>query len=183
MDDLTPLLLALLLVSFVWFTFRWATRITLSEKKVFDLYKLDRDEYRLASTDLSNSKHKVKLTTDNAVGEPDALFISNCGKAAVVGEYKHRKFRGVVRYREYYQVMLYIGGALNIKGVRETCGLLRFKDGLVKITFNQNLFYMLESAAIELKRTSKSWKPVNKKPLHKRKGFPVNRVPFKLVVN
>ncbi len=183
MLETTTLFYSLILGMLLWPIIRWAGQRKLSTNKVFALYRVKKSEFRLVGTDLGNSTFRKKLFTKSTVGEPDAVFVSMDERRAIVGEYKERNFRGVVRYREYYQVMLYIAGALNMKDVDEAWGLLRYRDGLVRIKYNKRLSDMLEEMAFELKRSSKRWKPVVKTPLHERKGFKVNKIGFKLVVD
>jgi hypothetical protein len=156
----------------------WAFRRRFNSSKVFSTFSLSHIFYTLTSSDLGGSKasREYLLSNHTCVGMPDAEFrkkrylkffpINNY----VVGEYKNRYFRGVVRYREYYQVMLYIGLAGEKYNTTSVYGLLAFKDKVIKINFDKKLYNSLLSLKSEYYEVKDRWNGSQFIALHERSG-------------
>ncbi len=95
--------LGLLVLAVWWFVGAYRAR-----QSVYELFGIDPRIYRLIATDLGGRK-TVYLRHNQLVGAADALFVSRHGRDGIVGEYKSRRHRGVMRRRERYQVTLYQG--------------------------------------------------------------------------
>lgn len=126
-------------------------------------------EWSLISTDLGRGHaRRRRLYGFGVAGEPDAVFRGKQTGQLVVGEYKNRLFKGYVRRREYYQVILYIGLTRNAYQSTNVVGVLSFKDTRVEIAHNEPLFRALIGMRGEVVDSLKRRKPINQSPLHKR---------------
>lgn len=137
----------LLSALFVYFYFRNESR-----SRNYLLFKLKVRDYVLIGCDLNRQKIKLKLSHAGCFGLPDCVFKSRKGKEIIIGEYKSRKFKGFVRLREYYQVILYMGIAGSRFPGYKILGRIRFSDQLIHIDFSADVYEALLDLKYEAER-------------------------------
>lgn len=153
-----------------------ALYLTLKAKAPLDIYKqfsLSATQWVIIGTDLGTGHPRKRLSALGIAGEPDAIFRGKRTGQIVIGEFKNRLYKGFVRRREYYQVMLYIGLAREAFKESNVVGLLSFRDGCVQIPFDEQLFRALVAIRTEVPISLKNRKPQDSRPLHKRMGITV----------
>ncbi|MBM5458994.1 hypothetical protein H8F21_15610 [Pseudomonas sp. P66] len=145
--------------------------LALKAKAPRDIYKqfsLPANQWTIVGTDLGKGHPRKRLSALGVGGEPDAIFKGNRTGQIVVGEFKNRKYKGYVRRREYYQVILYIGLAREVFRASNVRGVLSFKDQCVQVPFDEALFQALIGIRAEVPISLKNRKPKDSRPLHKR---------------
>lgn len=143
------LIIAILAGYAVW-AFHRGKRLAKSE--LFTKFELDLAEYQLISTDLGDEHPKVFLSTQDIVGVADAMFRSRRHPVLVVGEAKSRRYRGRMRRREYYQMILYLGAARRQFPRLRVTGRLSYADAVVPVEFDEDTFRKLLSMVPELRQ-------------------------------
>ena len=135
----------------------------------------------MIGSDLGSIKKKIILRTFFCFGEADAVFKTRLFGRYVIGEYKHRVYKGKIRYREYYQTMLYMGAAQSTFKTKNVIGYLRFRNETVRIKFEPIVYEALQRKAKELNKFNKNNLYTKPQPLHVELGssFPITR--FKLI--
>ena len=130
-------------------------------------YGLSPGRFELLATDHADRKY-ARFSASNVAGIPDTLFKDRGDGSLVVGEFKNRTYRGSVLYRDYYQVVLYIGLVLDAYPGSKVTGVLAFKNHRVKVFFGRDIYLSLLEMRSEVLSSMKQGKPVNPAPLHKR---------------
>jgi len=143
----------------------WSARH--SRRQLFTTFSLDPHAYRLLGTDLGGRK-PLYLRLGVLRGAPDAAFVSKTNKHGVIGEYKSRRYRGFVRWRERYQCLLYMGMFKEQHNLTRVCAVLRFADQCVEIDFDEDMFHRLVGLCPEFQCARKRWRAPNHMPRHKR---------------
>ena len=146
----TIVLIIACVVGFAVLAFRRGKR--LAETELFTKFELDAAEYRLISTDLGGEDPKVFLSAEDIVGVADAMFRSRRHPVLVVGEAKSRRYRGRMRRREYYQMILYLGAARRQFPRLRATGRLSYADAVVPVEFDEATFRQLLSMVPELRQ-------------------------------
>ena len=121
---------------------RWARS---RSREVHRLFGLDPRTWHLVACDIGgHQKSGEALFHAGAriAGRPDALFRGPGGQW-VVGEYKHRAYRGRVRARERYQVLLYMGIVREVHRTNQVRGLIRYRDRMIEIHWDEPLWRWL----------------------------------------
>lgn len=145
-------------------------------KQIYGLFGLRESDYELLSSDLGKGHPRKRLGGHGLGGESDAIFRGKRTGQIVVGEFKNRKHKGLVRRREYYQVILYIGLARQTFGSQNVVGLLAFNDARVEIPFDANVFNALVGLRGEVLTSLSRKKAQDARPLHRRiRVAPQNR--------
>jgi hypothetical protein len=150
--------------------------LALKAKAPLDIYKqfsLPATQWVILASDLGKGHPRKTLSAFGVSGETDAIFRGNRTGQIVIGEFKNRMYKGFVRRREYYQVMLYIGLAREVFKQPNVVGVLSFRDECVQIPFDEPLFRALVAIRTEVPISLKNRKPQDSRPLHKRMGISV----------
>lgn len=143
---------------------------------IYRKFGLKPGEWELLSSDLGKGHARSRIGAYGVAGEPDALFRGARTGQVVVGEFKNRRYRGFVRRREFYQVILYVGLAREALGATNVVGILAFNDSCVEIAHDEQLFRALIALRGEVLGSLKRRSPINDRPLHKRMSVtPRNR--------
>ncbi len=124
--------------------------------------------HRLISTDLGESKGRLKLARLGINGIPDAVFQAIMGKEILVGEFKSRKYRNQVRLHELYQIQLYLGHIQAIYPDHKVVGCLAYADGRVRVNFDKAVYEALLGLRDEYWITVRYKRVADSRPLHKR---------------
>ena len=119
-------------------------------------------------SDLGGNKNPYYINKREVNGAPDAVFFDWLRLTFVVGEYKSRSYNNKIKWRENFQVILYIG--LLPPWFFPRCkGYIAYGCGnVVKIHYTSRVFRKLMKLKGELRTAKKNWKPVNNTPLQKR---------------
>lgn len=166
------IILAIVAAAVLLFLF-WKKGAPLEIAKVFGL---DTANHEIISSDLGQGHARKRLYGFNLAGEPDAILRSKRTGQIVIGEFKNRKYKGYVRRREYYQVILYIGLARLAFSTENVVAILAFNDARVEISFDQDVFNALKAMRNEVIISLSAGKATDKRPLHKRMSInPRNR--------
>jgi hypothetical protein len=136
--------------------------------QIFSLFNLSEGKYELVSSDLGKGHPRRRLGGFGLGGEPDAIFKGKRTGQIVVGEYKNRKHKGLVRRREFFQVQLYLGLIRESFGTQNVVGILAFNDGLVQIAYDHEVFLALVGLRGEVLTSLQKKKAQDKRPLHRR---------------
>ena len=145
----------------------WARR-AVQRRSAFRLFDLSARQFRLLGTDIAGSTRPLYLRFKQLVGAPDAGFISRDKQQGFIGEYKSRDYKGYVKHRERYQVILYMGMLKNRYGLAQVSGAIRYRDHLEPITFDPSLFDQLLALQAEYRSVIQGWQIQNDKPLYQR---------------
>lgn len=157
-------LAAVLLVTLAALWLFWPFRSRKSE--LHDVFGVS-GAYELHSADMGGRKGKY-IHARGVGGVPDALFVNQRMRRALVGEYKSRRHGGQVRSRERYQVVLYVGILKALHPKWEIEGVLAYSDGLVKVRHDAAEFEQLLKVVPELREVERSWRVVDQRPLSER---------------
>lgn len=136
--------------------------------EIYARFGVSSASHKLLSTDLGKAGGSIKLARFGINGIPDAVFEALTGKLILVGEFKSRKYRGVVKLYELYQLMLYMGHLQGRYPNNTIVGCLAYADERVEVKFDPALYQALVELREEYWQTVKRRKPVNPVPLHKR---------------
>lgn len=136
-----------------------------SDRVILNKFDLASEHYYIIGTDLGGRDNKIFLRFLPIIGAPDAVFRGKSNKRVIVGEFKGRKFRGIVRLYEYYQIMLYLGMARKTYK-KEVAGKLAFTDKVLDIEFDPATFEALVNLA---RKYENGYVP--DQPLHKMVGL------------
>ncbi len=139
-----------------------------AQNEVHAKFGLSPATYRIVSSDLGDSSPRKRLYGRGVAGEPDALFLGASQSHMVVGEFKSRKYKGYVRPREFYQISLYLGLALQHHRPKTISGVLAYADHRVEVEFDAEVYAALIDLRPELLSSLKHRSPVNNTPLQKR---------------
>lgn len=145
--------------------------LILKAKAPHDIYRqfaLPAAQWAIVSCDLGKGHPRKRLGAFGVGGDPDAIFRSSRSGQIAVGEFKNRKYRGYVRRREYYQILMYIGLARETFNTTNVVGLLSFRDECIQVTFDEGIFRALIALRSEVPISLKNNKPLDPRPLHKR---------------
>lgn len=140
--------------------------------EIAKVFGLDTADFEIISSDLGKGHPRKRLYGVNLVGEPDAILRGKRTGQIVICEFKNRKYKGYVRRREYYQVILYIGLARLAFCTENVVAVLAFNDARVEISFDQDVFNGLKAMRSEVITSLSAGKATDRRPLHKR--MPIN---------
>ncbi|MPQ69314.1 hypothetical protein [Pseudomonas sp. MWU12-2323] len=139
-----------------------------ASSEVYSRFGIRESTHKLLSTDLGKSASRIKLTRFGINGIADAVFKALSGKEILVGEFKSRKHRGIVKLYEFYQLMLYMGHLQEKYPDHMIRGCLAYADAKVSVTFDSEVYEALVSLRSEYWASVNNRGAVNTKPLHKR---------------
>jgi hypothetical protein len=119
-------------------------------------------------SDMGGNKNPYFVSGDGVHGAPDAVFFDWLRLTFVVGEYKSINHNGQVKWRENFQVILYMG--ILPPWYWPRCrGYIAYGCGnVVKIAYSRKYFNGLLKLKKELEQAKKSWVPTNTIPLQRR---------------
>ncbi len=135
---------------------------------IYSKFGMSESSHRLLSTDLGKTVSKIRLSRFGINGIPDAVFESRKAKEIIVGEFKSRKYRRMVRLVELYQITLYMGHLKSQYPKHRVRGVLAYADAKVDIDFDESVYSALIELSKEMRVALYSRKIPNSKPLHKR---------------
>jgi hypothetical protein len=139
-----------------------------ASSELYSQFGIRESTHKILSTDLGQSASRIRLSRFGINGIADAVFKAVSRKEILVGEFKSRKYRGVVKLYEFYQVMLYMGHLRDKYPDHEVKGCLAYADGMVTVFFDQDVYQALVNLRGEYWASVKKRGPVNTIPLHKR---------------
>lgn len=145
--------------------------LVLKAKAPNDIYRqfaLPASQWKIVSSDLGKGQPRKRLGAFGIGGEPDAIFRNARSSQIAVGEFKNRSYKGYVRRREYYQILLYIGLARETFNSTNVVGLLSFRDECIQVPFDEGVFRALIALRSEVPISLKNKRPIDPRPLHKR---------------
>jgi hypothetical protein len=138
--------------------------------QIFKLFQLNEALHDLVCSDLGSGHPRRRIYAMGVGGEPDAIFKVKRSGRIIVGEFKNRKHKGVVRRREFYQVHLYMGlAAINFK-TQDVVGLLAFNDQCIEIAYDHELFEALIGLRSEVLSSMYKKRAQDSRPLHRRRS-------------
>lgn len=135
---------------------------------IYSRFGVRESSHRLISTDLGESKGRLKLARLGINGIPDAVFEAVSGKEILVGEFKSRKYRDQVRLVEFYQTQLYLGHIQAMYPTHKVVGCLAYADGRVRVNFDPAVYEALLGLRDEYWITVRYKRVADSRPLHKR---------------
>jgi len=136
------------------------------DQPVFKLFSLSSSNYRLVGTDIGGRTDHAYLRSGPLGGVPDALFVNKRKRHGFIGEYKSRQNKGRPSLREKYQVILYMGMAMEKYGLIEIKGAIRYRENIVPVLFDASLYQRLRNLEGEVLLAKKKWIPLDTRPLH-----------------
>lgn len=113
--------------------------------RIYTLFGLSVFRYRLISADMGKVGRKKIYRGRDLTGAPDVVFADRLKPRIIVCEYKSRLAKNRVKKRERYQVVLYIGLLQEIYPRHRIEGRLRYRDKVVDIGFDPQLYSWLLS--------------------------------------
>ena len=160
---MTYILGALLLLALIFFVQKKSAAGAIHSR-----FGVRESTHRLISTDLGNSKGRIKLSRVGINGIADAVFESVNGNEILVGEFKSRKYRGKVKLSEFYQLMMYIGHIKALYPNHTVLGCLAYADSRVQVNFDPAVYESLVGLREEYWLTVRYKRVADSRPLHKR---------------
>lgn len=160
---MTYILGALLLLALIFFVQKKSAAGAIHSR-----FGVRESTHRLISTDLGNSKGRIKLSRFGINGIADAVFESVNGNEILVGEFKSRKYRGKVKLSEFYQLMMYIGHIKALYPNHTVLGCLAYADSRVQVNFDPAVYESLVGLREEYWLTVRYKRVADSRPLHKR---------------
>lgn len=151
--------------------------------EVFSRFGVSESTHQLLGSDLGGSTKGIRLSRYSINGMADAVFASKRAKELVVGEFKSRKYKGRVRYYEFYQVQLYMGHLAEKYPGHTIKGCLAYADGRQPVNFDPAVYEGLIAMRGEVVATLRNRKTANSVPLHKRIGVATKNNHLRLVGN
>jgi hypothetical protein len=139
-----------------------------ASNEVYSRFGVREATHRILSTDLGKSASRIKLSRFGINGIADAVFKALSGREILVGEFKSRKHRGVVKLYEFYQLMLYMGHLQEKYPEHLIKGCLAYADAKVYVAFDIAVYESLVSLRGEYWDSVIRKGAVNPTPLHKR---------------
>ena len=124
--------------------------------------------YKLLATNLKFPKRSIKLNKNKIQGSPTTLFIKSDGKTAFVCQYIQREFKGRLKVRERYQMLLFMGIAMEKYKLESIVGAIRYYDHLEFINHEPIIYKKLLNLQDEYREAIQEWKAPNDLPLFKR---------------
>lgn len=137
-------------------------------RDIFRQFSLAPGQWTIVGSDLGKGQQRQKLFAHGVAGEPDTIFKNTRTEQLLIGEFKNRNYKGYIRRREYYQIILYIGLAKAMYGTANVVGVLSFRDTCIDVPFNQDVFLALVAMRLEVPVSLKNKRPQDPRPLHKR---------------
>lgn len=146
----------------------WRGRSQFDESRIFELFRLSRDEYELVSCDMGGRSPTLLVNNGSVRGNPDAIFRHRQTRHFYVGEYKSRGFRGRMFPRELYQVTLAMGVLRERYNVNVEGGVAYGNGKVLRVHFNKELYQQLLAMVPEMRRARSRWKVIDPTPLRER---------------
>lgn len=138
------------------------------DRQIYGKFGLSASAFKLISTDLGKRKSSIRLSRYGINGIPDAVFEAKGEPLIIVGEFKSRRYKQVVRLYEFYQLTLYLGHIQRLYPNHSVQGALAYADRVVVIEFDKAVYSGLLGMSKEMRSSMASKKIVSSEPLHKR---------------
>lgn len=145
----------------------WLRRFLL-RRKLFKICSVPMSSYRLLGTTQLWLGHPVTLTKNNLRGTPSTIFLKKNGKSAYVCHFNPRYFKGRVKVRERYQMLLFMGLVKEIYKPEIIQGAICYRDHLEAIKFEPVIYKQLLDLREEYSEAITEWKAPNVRPLFNR---------------
>ena len=159
----------LFVVAFTSAFILWWLRNILLKRTLFKLCGVPRSEYRLLGTNLIWPIHTIRLSHNNLVGIPSAVFLKKDGKACYVCQYNPRYFNGRIKVRERYQMLLLMGLIQEEYEFEAVQGAILYnRDHLELIKYEPVVYKQLLDLQDEYNQAIQEWVPPNVRPLFNR---------------
>ncbi len=146
----------------------WIVRSFFIKLALFKLCGVPTSSYHLKGTNLIWSKHSIKLTKNKLYGNPSTIFKEKNGKSVYVCQYNPRGFKGMPKVRERYQMLLFMGIAMDKFKTESVEGAIRYHDHLEFIKYDPIIYKKLLNLEVEYKEATQEWKAPDERPLFKR---------------
>lgn len=137
--------------------------------RVMRMFGLQGGDWQVVGGDIRGIRPRVFLRSRSVTGAPDAVFRCHSRGLIVVGELKSRRYRGRLRWREYFQVQLYAHLARRRWRRWDVLIRLRFADAIVDVAPDAKVAEALENLAPELRSARANWTPERPTPLQERR--------------
>ena len=148
--------------------FFWMVRSFFIRRALFKLCGVPTSSYRLLGTNLTFPKKTIKLRKERLYGTPSTVFLKKNGKTAYVCQYNPRDFKGKPKVRERYQMLLFMGIAMEECKLDNIKGAIRYHDHLEFIKFDPVIYNKLLELQNEYGKALQEWKAPDDRPLFSR---------------
>lgn len=145
----------------------WLRRLLL-RRKLFRICGVSTSDYRLVGTTLLWFGHPVRLQKPGLRGRPSTFFLSRNRKSAYICHFNPRFFNGRVKVRERYQMLLYMGLAMDIFKLETIQAAIHYQDHLEAIHYEPDIYQQLLDLRQEYHDAIKEWNAPNVRPLFNR---------------
>lgn len=132
------------------------------------VFCLPREQWTVIGGDIGSIAKPIHLHGQQSAGTPDALFEHVDGHALLIGELKSRRYRGQVRWREFFQVQHYALLARRRWRGKRILVRIRYADCWVDIEPSPKVGASLEAMADEALSARHKGKLINEQPLQLR---------------
>lgn len=154
--------------SFLLMILLWMIRSFIIRRALFKLCGVPTSSYRLLGTNLIGLKNPIKLKKNKLRGIPSTIFLKKDGKTAYVCQYNPRDFKGKPKVRERYQMLLFMGIALEEYKLGNVKGAIRFHDHLEPINYEPGIYKKLLNLQNEYNEAIQEWVTPDNRPLFSR---------------
>lgn len=145
----------------------WLRRF-LVKRRLFKLCGVPTSSYRLLGTTLLGFGRPVKLRSHDLNGIPSTVFLKKNGKSAYVCHFNPRFFKGRVKVRERYQMLLFMGLVKERFRPEKVQGAICYQDHLEGIAFEPAIYQQLLDMRDEFSIAVDKWEAPNPRPLFNR---------------
>ena len=143
----------------------WIIRSYFIRHKLFELFGVPTSGYKLLATNLKFPKRSIKLNKNKIQASPSTIFIKSNGKTAFVCQYNQRDFKGRVKVRERYQLLLSMGMTMEKYKLENIKGSIRYHDHLEIIKYEPTIYNNLLDLQREYNEAIQEWVTPDERPL------------------
>lgn len=148
----------------------WLIRGFLLQRTLFKLCGVPTSSYKLMGSTLLWPGRPIKLVNDNLHGTPSSVFLKKDGKTAYVCQYNPRDFKGRVKVRERYQMLLFMGMVMEKYKPDKMKGAISYRDHLEFIMYEPVIYNQLLKLQDEYNEAIQDWVAPNIQPLFNREN-------------
>ena len=154
--------------SFLLAIMLWIIRHYFIRRSLFKFCGAPISSHKLLGTNLKFPKHSIKLFKNKIYGTPSAIFMKRNSKTAFVCQYNQRDFKRRAKVRERYQMLLFMGMAMEKYKLGDIKGAIRYHDHLEFIKYEPIIYKNLLALQEEYNEAIQEWVTSDERPLFKR---------------
>ena len=146
----------------------WMIRSFFIRRALFNLCGVATSNFRLLGTNLTGFRKSFKLEKDNLYDYPGAIFIKKDKSIVCVCQYNPRDYKGRVKVRERYQMLLFMGIVMEQYKPENIRGAIRYNDHQEFIKYESETYEKLLDLQDEYSEAIRKWEAPNDRPLFNR---------------